>query len=259
MSYAEQFKDSNISCSPFVLRSTGIVQSQTSLKVDTYRLACALYQVSFDRAILLGAFSKEEVAFFQRFKNSLAALSLTIRPANEREPTKIFCRCQIAAFGTMKGRDSVGLIICDFKPIPPSLQSLLGEHLMHLDRLRAEWNDLRDKSVPITPDSARTMGFNNYAIATSGSDQFKLALFSLAANTMDFLMPLRSPDMTTGAAMVFNLFFRKYRFSANGTIASTQRLPTGVQKVRAELEFSPELTDILSDYFFKSRVLAKRG
>jgi hypothetical protein len=259
MSFAEQFKDSIVSCSPFVLRSTGIIQSLTSLKVDTYNLSCVPYQLSMTRAILLGAFSKDEVAFFQRYKNALAALSLTVQSASEREPSKIFCRCQISAFGTMKGRDRVGLVICDFKPMPPSLETILGEHLMRLDRLRVEWNDLRGKSVPISPDSARKMGFNNYAIATSGLDQFKLALFSLAVDAMDFLMPLRSPDMTIGAATAFSLFFQKYRFSVNGTIVSTQRLPTGVQKVRATLEFSPELTDILTNYFFQSRVLAKRG
>ncbi|HUW40671.1 MAG TPA: hypothetical protein VMV90_06640 [Rectinemataceae bacterium] len=259
LSYADQYKDAVIPCSPFVFRSTGLVQSLTSLKVETYNLACVPYQFSMSRAALLGAFSKDEVAYFQRFTNALAALSLTVQGGNDREPSKIFCRCQISAFGTMKGRDRVGLVLCDFKPIPPSLETILGEHLMRLDRLRMEWNDLRGKSVPITPDSARKMGFNNYASAASGSEQFKLALFSLAVDQVDFLMPLRSPDMRVGTVMVFNLFFQKYRFSVNGTIASTQRLPSGVQKVRATLEFSPELTDLLNDYFFQARVLAKRG
>lgn len=43
MSYEEQFKGAVVSFSPFVLNSTGIIQSQTSLKVDTYLLACVPY------------------------------------------------------------------------------------------------------------------------------------------------------------------------------------------------------------------------
>jgi len=36
LSYEEQFKNVVVSFSPFVLNSTGIIQSQTSLKVDTF-------------------------------------------------------------------------------------------------------------------------------------------------------------------------------------------------------------------------------
>ncbi|HTX71869.1 MAG TPA: PilZN3 domain-containing protein, partial [Rectinemataceae bacterium] len=152
LSYAEQFKDSVISCSPFVLRSTGIIQTQTSLKVDTYSLACVPYQLSMARAILLGALSKEEIAFFQKFKSTLAGLSLTVQPANAREPAKIFCRCQISGLGMMKGRDHVGLVVCDFKPIPPSLETILGDHMMQLERLHAERKDLQGKLVPVNPE-----------------------------------------------------------------------------------------------------------
>jgi hypothetical protein len=253
MSFEEQFKDATISFSPFVLSSTGIIQSQTSLKVDTYNLACAPYQLTMSRAVLLGSFTKDEIVFFQRYKSALAGLTLTLQQATAREPEKVFCRCQISAVGMMKGRDRVGLVVCEFKPIPPALAEILGEHLLRLERLKAEWSDYRGKAVQLSPDSSKKLGFNNYAVMTAGAEQQKLALFSIAVDRLEFLMPLRSSDVAIGTNASFNLFFQKYRFNVSGTIGSATRLPSGVQKVVASLEFSPELAEIMSAYFFAAR------
>lgn len=257
LSYEEQFKDATVSFSPFVQSSTGIIQSQTSLKVDTYTLACVPYQLSMSRAVLIGAFSKDEIVFFQRFKGSLAGLVLTFQGATAKEPEKIFCRCQIAAVGLMKGREGVGLIVCDFKPIPPALAQILGDHLMGLDRLRIQWEDFRDKAVQVNPESSHKLGYNNYAVLSLGGEQHKLALFSIAVNRLDFLMPLRSPDLCAGTKASFNLYFQKYRFTVEGTIDSAQRLQTGVQKARAVIGFSPELCDLVSNYYFSQSRPAK--
>jgi hypothetical protein len=259
LSFEEQYKDAVVSFSPFVLHSTGIIQSQTSLKVDTYTLACVPYQISMARAVLIGSFTKDEVVFFQRFKGSLAGLTLTVQGGTAKEPEKIFCRCQISAVGQMKGRDRVGLIVCEFKPIPPALASILGEHLLGLDKLRAQWDDFRDKVVQVNPESSRKLGYNNYAVMAGGAETLKLALYSLSVNRLDFLMPLRSPDIPVGTRIAISLYFQKYRFTVNGRIESSLRLPTGVQRLRAEIDFSPELCDLMSDYFFASSIAAKRG
>jgi hypothetical protein len=259
LSYEEQFKDAVISFSPFVLQSTGIIQSQTMLKVDTYTLACVPYQLSMGRVVLIGSFSKDEIVFFQRFKGSLAGLTLSVQRPTVKEPEKIFCRCQISGIGLMKGRDRVGLIVCGFKPIPPALAELLGNHLVGLDTLRIQWGDFRDKAVPVNPETSRKLGYNNYAVMSLGSEQLKLALFTLAVNRLDFLMPLRSPDLTLGSPVAISLYFRKFRFTVNGAIEKTERLPTGVQKVRVSINFSPELCDLMSDYFFTSSLAAKRS
>jgi len=259
LSYEEQFKDTVISFSPFVLASTGVLQSQTALKIDTYTIACAPYQLSMSRAVLLGSFSREEIAFFQRYKNALAGLTLTVQKPTAHEPEKVFCRCQIAAVGMMKGRDRVGLFVCDFKPIPPALAEILGEHLIRLERLEAEWKDYRGKIVQLNPESSKKLGFNNYAVMSSGTEQQKLALFSLAVDRVEFLMPLRSADVAADAKVSFNLFFQKYRFNVGGTIQSATRLPSGVQRVVAALDFSPELVDIMSAYFFAAKVAARQN
>jgi hypothetical protein len=259
LSYEEQFKDVVVPFSPFVLNSTGIIQSQTSLKVDTYTLACVPYQISMTRAVLIGAFTKDEIVFFQRFKGALAGLTLTVQRATLKEPEKIFCRCQVSAVGQMKGRDRVGLIVCDFKPIPPALARMLGEHLIGLDRLRAQWRDYRDRSVQVNPESSRRLGYNNYAVMSFGQDLHKLALYSLAVNRLHILMPMKSPDIIADTEVTINLYFQKYRFGVKGRVEESHRLPTGVQRLAVVLEFSPELCDLMSDYFFASNLASKKA
>lgn len=259
LSYEEQYKDVVVSFSPFVLHSTGIIQSQTSLKVDTYTLACVPYQISMAKVVLIGSFTKDEIVFFQRFKGALAGLTLTVQGGTSKEPDKIFCRCQISAVGQMKGRDRVGLIVCEFKPIPPAVARILGDHLIGIDRLRAQWLDLQDKVVQINPESSQKIGYNNFAVMACGGEQHKLALFSLAVNRMDFLMPLRSPDIAAGTQAAISLYFRKFRFTVACKVESSIRLPTGVQKVRASIEFSPELCDLMSDYMFAASIAARRA
>jgi len=256
MSYEEQYKDAVVSFSPFVLASTGIVQSQTSLKVDTYTLACVPYQISMTKVILIGAFSKDEIIFFQRFKGALAGLGISIQRPGAKEAEKIFCRCQISTIGLMKGRDMVGLIVCDFKPIPPALAQLLGEHLLGLERLHIQYADFKDKILQVNPETSRKLGYNNYAVMFAGKELFKLALYSLSVNRLNFLMPLHSPDLSPGTAVSFNLYFQKYRFTVAGKIDSSERMQSGVQRLSASIDFSPELCDLITEYFSSS---AKKG
>jgi hypothetical protein len=259
LSYQEQYKDVVISFSPFVLHSTGIIQSLTSLKVDTYTLACVPYQIAMSRVVLIGSFTKDEIVFFQRFKGALAGLTLSIQRATVKEPEKVFCRCQITAVGQMKGRDRVGLVVCDFKPIPPAIASLLGDHLLNLERLQLQWRDLRGKAVPINPSNSQKLGYNNYAVMSVGAQQYKLALFTLAVDRLEFLMPMHTPEIPVGTKAAITLYFQKFRFSVEAQIATCLRLPTGVQRLSASLAFSPELCDLMSDYLFAASIAAKRA
>ncbi len=257
LSYEEQFKDAVVAFDSFALQSTGIIQSQTALKVETYTLACVPYQLSMAKAVLIGSFTKDEIVYFQRFKGALAGLTLSVQRPTSRTPEKIFCRCQISGVGMMKGRDRVGLIACDFKPIPPALAALLGEHLIGLERLKAEFKDFKDKIIRVDPASSKKLGYNNYAVLATGAGQEKIALFSLGVNLVEFLTPLRSSDLAPGQQATFNLFFQRYRFSVRGRIERADRLPTGVQRARATLEFSPELCDIMSEYFYPGASLRR--
>ena len=81
----------------------------------------------------------------------------------------------------------------------------------------------------------------------------------IAVNRLEFLMPMRSPDIPEGESVAFSPYFQKYRFSVTGTIVTASRLPSGVQKIVASIGFSPEICDLLSDYFFAATIAARRA
>jgi len=256
--FTETYSDAVVALSPFAVKKLGLISNQTLLKLDTYSLVCVPYRLSMKGAVLLGAFSRDEIVFFQRFKGSLAGLSLVIQPGDAPAPRKVFCRCSLSQFAPMKGRESVGLISVDFRPCPPDLETLIGNYMMLMDRLRADHKDMAGKSVSINPETAKILGFNNYATLSAGSIVTKLALFSLGADRLVFLAPMQTPDLHQGQAAAMRLFFQKYQFNVAGRISEAARLPTGVQKGSIELEFSPELVDLLDMYYLQAKLGMRR-
>lgn len=252
LSYEEQFADQSVGFSPYTLWSTGIVPAQTLLKVDSYSLACVPFQFSMRKAVLMGALSQDEIAFFQRYKGALAGLALSFQKAQDRTPIKVFCRCQVDTIGMWKGREGVGLFAFSWKPIPPDLIQILGEYHLSIERLRLQYDDLKGRSIQIGPEAAKKLGYNNYAVMTLDGVQHKLAVFSLGAGQAEFLLPLKSPDLAEGGSFSLSLAFIRYRFALKGKILKAERLPSGVQKVKAGLEFSPELVELVSEYFFSN-------
>ncbi len=249
MNYEEFYASATVQFNPFAFSNTGILKAQTILKVDTYSLIAVPFQFSMTRGILIASLSRDEITFFSRYVGTTASLNLVVQKADQKEPVKIFARCQVSTIGQMKGRDGVALFALAWKPIPPDLASLLGGYLDLVERLKVEAADFKDKSIVIDPANAKRLGYNNYAVLRAKEGQFKVALFSLAANRADFLLPMRDPDRIPGEEVSLDLFFLKYRFNVAGKILSSQRLPTGVQRCRAELAFSSELVHILEEWF----------
>jgi len=252
-----QFQGETASITPFAQARMGLKSGQTAIKLDTYNIVCVPYRLSMNKAVLIASFSREELAFFQRYVNGLAGLTLIFQPGNSPNPLKIFARSMVGSISAMAGRESVGLIEMVFKPIPPDLLTILGEYFMLLDRLKVEFEDFKAKPVPINPDNAKLMGYNNYAVLIYEKIEAKIALFALTSDSLDFLVPLNGPVLEQGKPVQLKLFFQRYQFSVPGIIASVNKLPNGVQKAKATIQFSPELVAIIEDFRFAERFPAK--
>ena len=50
-----------------------------------------------------------------------------------------------------------------------------------------------------------------------------------------------------------SVFFRKYRISVSGSVESANTLPQGIVRTTARLDFSPELVEIIDDYWLGLR------
>jgi hypothetical protein len=254
-----QFQDETASITPFAQSKMGLKAGQTLVKLDTYNIVCVPYRLSMSGAVLIASFSKDELSFFQKYVNGLTGLTLVFQPGNSQTPMKIFARCFLKSVSAMKGRESIGLIEVAFKPCPPDLLSILGDYFMLLDRIKVEFEDYKGKLIPINPDTAKVMGYNNYCHLTLDGTQHKVALFAIASDLLNFLVPLNGPVLEIGKPVQVKLFFQSFQFVVSGSIKDVNRLPNGVQKVQAAIVFSMELVSIIENFRFAERLVLKDG
>lgn len=251
--YQARFGDNPIPCSQYAISKLGIDRSRCLLKVDSYALLCAPYQVSAGQAVLVASLSKQELVFFQRYRNGLAGLSMEFRLPNAKAPLKLFVRAALSGIGPMKGRENVGLIVVDFKNTPDDFIAILAAYQESQEKLRAQFDDYAETAVKITPNVAKLMGYNNYAVCGSGSDQRRVQLYTLSSQALEHLEGAAGIEREIESELAYRLYFRKYQFSLKGTVENCQRLPSGILLTRSRIEFSPELVELLDDYWFHQR------
>ncbi|TFG85098.1 MAG: hypothetical protein E4H20_01315 [Spirochaetales bacterium] len=252
-----KYENETLAVNQFAMAHMGLEVGQTALKVDSYVVACAPFRFSLKGGMLLAVFSREELVFFQRYTNAMAGLKLVFQTGTATQPMKIFARCTLKSLSPMKGKDSIGLITVEWRPCPPDLLSIIGDYFLLMERLKVEHEDFKGKRIPINPVSSGLMGYNNYALASYEGSESKAAVFSIASDKLEFLLPIQAPALEGGKALQVKLFFRSYQFAIAGTVLEATRLPNGAQKVAASIGFSPELVDIIEHYRFSERFSIK--
>jgi hypothetical protein len=252
--YLARFSEQSIACSQYALTKLGVDRSHCFLKIDEYVILCVPFQFGFKRSLFLASLSKQELTFFQRYINGIVGLSIAFNPDNRQDPIKFFIRCNLATIGQMKGRENVGLFVVDFKTTPDDLVTLLGSFLDGQERIRSQFDDYGKSVIKMTPEIAKALGYNMYATITEPAKEAKrIQVFSLSTKTIEHLEAAGTEERKPGSSVAYQLFFKKYRISAAGTIESAITLPQGIVRTVAALAFSPELVEIIDDYWYNSR------
>jgi hypothetical protein len=232
----------------FTVKKTGLVQSQTALKVDEYMINASLYQLSAKGLSLLAALSKQETALFQKYEGTMAGVSLAFQPQNEKRPIRLFFRCLVSRFAAMEGRDDLVLIRAEIKACPEDLKAIIHEYSLVIGWLKADFERGKGQAIRISLESAKLLGFNNYAELHAGATRSEVAIFSIASDRIEFLFPKAPRDFEAGEKLTLRLFFQLHQFFVKGIVSSQERIGSGVLRADMEVEFSPELVEILAKY-----------
>jgi hypothetical protein len=250
--YLEKFGDQSVVCNKFALKKLGVERGHCFLKIGEYVILCVPFQFGFKRSLFIASLSKQELLFFKRYVNEIIGLSITFTQARRGgDPLKFFIRCNLTTIGQMKGKENVGLFVVDFKNTPNDFIVIMGEFLENQDRMKAQYEDYGKTAIRINPVSAKMMGYNLYAaIVEPDAAVRRIQLYSLSTKTIEHLEAAGSSYRFPGTSVVYQLFFKKHRIIINGTIASVVTLPQGIVKTAATLEFSPELVEIINDYWY---------
>jgi hypothetical protein len=102
--------------------------------------------------------------------------------------------------------------------------------------------------------SARLMRFNNYVELVLGPAKARATLVSLAVDSLSVRLAGPPPGLVEGAPCTARLYFQVYQFSANGRISSVERSAGDQITATVSIEFTPELIEIVDDYFFRQSI-----
>jgi hypothetical protein len=229
-------------------------RSHCSLKIDDYVILCVHFQLGFKRSLFLASLSKQELTFFQRYLNGIVGLSIAFNPDGRAEPIKFFIRCSLSTVGQMKDRENVGLFVVDFKITPDDLVIMLGEYLEQQDRFRFQYEDYGKTLINVTPETAKLMGYNMYAtVMEPGSEAKRIQVVNLSSKTVEHLEAAGAPVRNPGTNVAYQFFFKKYRISTAGAVETSVKLPQGIVRTVSKLSYSPEMVEIIDDYWLYTR------
>jgi hypothetical protein len=254
--YWARFGEQSIACSQYALTKLGVDKGSCVLKIDDYVILCAPFQFGFKRSIFLASLSKQELNFFQRYVNGIVGLSIAFLPPGSRQqtPIKFFIRCALITVGQMKGRENVGLLVVDYKTTPDDLINMLGGFLESQERIKAQYEDYSKTNIKMTPEIAKVMGYNLYATITEPNVPAKrIQVYNVNSKTIEHLEAAATTLRSPGTSVAYQLFFKKYRISVAGTVTATNVLPQGLIRTVSSLAFSPELVEIIDDYWYNIR------
>lgn len=262
--YLTKYGEQTITVNKYTIAKLGIDGLHCTLKVGDYTILCVPFELGFKRSVFLASFSKEELEFFQKFINTMVGLSIPLNPGKRLEPVKFFLRCTLTALHPMKGRENVGLFVLDYKSSPDEMVSMLGNFMESQDKLKTQYEDYRKTPIKMTPTVSKMMGYNLYATITEpAAAPRRIQILSLNTKHMDHVeaapaaavLPSAPGALSrkSGSRVAYHLFFKKFRIAVNGTISGSGFLPQGIIRSTAELEFSPELVEIIDDYWYSSQ------
>jgi hypothetical protein len=248
--YLEKYGERTIACTPYALAKLGVEKNKCMFKIEEYSIDCAPFQFGFKRSLFLAAISPRELIFFQKYVNAIIGLSISFAPPN-RAPTKFLLRCGLVSLGQMKGRDNTGLFVVDFKATPEELIILLGGFLETRERLQNRFDAHGDSLIKMTPPVAKLLGYNLESVITEpGRGSRKIQLLSLTSKSIEHMEIAGAPVRFPGTPVAYEVILRKRRLHLTGSVVSADALPQGLIRTVSRLAFSPELVEIIDDYWY---------
>ena len=247
--YKEKYSDQTIRFNPYATKKMGLQQSQTLLKLEDYMLICAPYQLAMDRVVLLVILSRDEINFFQQFQNKLTSVNMSFLKPTNKNPINLFVRGTLTRLGPVKGRDNVSLFEVVYKNCPNDLVEIIGDYLLAYESLRGQFETYRGREVEMNNETARTMRFNDFVESHIGGDKVQPKLISIGVDKVAVEIPGRLPAPATGQNLSCKLYFQTHQFVINGKATAVDATDSGGKKISLELGFTPELVEIMDDYF----------
>jgi hypothetical protein len=247
--YLTRFGEQSIACSQYALTKMGVDRAHCSLKIEDYVILCVPFQFGFKRSLFIASLSKQELTFFKKYVNAIVNLSIAFIPEGRVEALKFFIRCTLTQIGQMKDRENVGLFVVDFKNTPDEMVRILGTFLEQQERLKYQYEDYSKTVIRVTPETAKIMGYNMYATVVEGAEAKRIQIVNVSSKILEHLEAAGAPVRAPGTNVAYQIFFKKYRVTLIGNVETAVQLPQGIIRTVSRIAYSPELVEIIDEYW----------
>jgi hypothetical protein len=87
-----------------------------------------------------------------------------------------------------------------------------------------------------------------------GATKARASLTELSVNSLSLRLSAAPPGLAEGEPCSAKLYFQVYQFTANGKISALKRGEGEQILVTIAIEFTPELIEIVDDFFFRKSI-----
>ena len=143
------------------------------------------------------------------------------------------------------------MINVSFIKFNPQLVEILGNHIFGYNALKECIVKYKNKDIKITEETAKNLRFNNYFEVIINNQKYIANLLTLSVDKLIFSANKKEINITDDMKFSCKLYFHLYRFILNGKIEKIENTDNGKLIVHYIFDFSPELTEILDDYFYR--------
>lgn len=250
--FLEKYNNRALTCTPYVLSKLGVDRNKCFLKIEEYSIICIPLQFGFKRSLFLATMAQQEFVFFQKYVNTMISLSISFAPAGKA--AKFHLHSTLISLEPMRGRERVGVFTIDFKSTPEELINLLGGFLETQERLQLQYEEYGTLLIRMTLPVAKQLGYTAESIISEpGKETRKIQILSLTSKSMEHMEPEGSPLRITGTPVAYEIILKNTRLLLTGTVAKADTLPQGMVRTVSNLSFSPELVEIIADYWYTIR------
>ena len=137
------------------------------------------------------------------------------------------------------------------------LVEIIGDYITAFEGLKTQYENFAGKAITVDENAAKLMRFNNYVELVVGASKVRASLTALSVNSLTLRLFAAPPGLADGETCSAKLYFQVYQFTANGKVSGIQRGQDGQMLVMIAIDFTPELIEILDDFFFRQRIQAK--
>ena len=136
------------------------------------------------------------------------------------------------------------------KVCPDDLVEIIGNYITSHDSLKSLYEDYKGREVVLDSNSKRIMKFNDFIESQMGAKKIRTKLHSLSVDKLILSVPESVEGLESQKTFITKLYFQSFQFTVNGTAAKLENPENGYRKVHYSIEFSPELVEIVDNYFF---------